>query len=138
MPLNRRKEREIVFQMLFASLFSEEEDDKVLYETLIEEREEEGARESEYIRDTYFGARENRKQAEEKIAAAAEGWKIERFSRTTLAILQLAVYEMQLPEETLPEKIAINEAVELAKKYAEDGAKKFINGILGKLSGKQQ
>ncbi len=138
MPLNRRKEREIVFQMLFASLFSEEEDDKVLYETLIEEREEEGARESEYIRNTFFGARENRKQTEEKIAAAAEGWKIERFSRTTLAILHLAVYEMQLPEETLPEKIAINEAVELAKKYAEDGAKKFINGILGKLSGKQQ
>lgn len=137
MPLNRRKEREIVFQMLFASLFSDQEDDKVLYETLIEEREEEGARESEYIRDTYFGARENRKRAEEKIAAAAEGWKIERFSKTTLAILQLAVYEMQLPEETLPEKIAINEAVELAKKYAEDGAKKFINGILGKLSGKQ-
>ena len=134
MPLNRRKEREIVFQMLFAAQFSPEEESLSLYETLVEEQEE-GAKESEYVKRVFCGARDYAPVSLEKIGQSAAGWKVERLSKATLAILELAVYEMDQVED-VPTKIAINEAVELAKKFGEDGAKKFINGILGTLAGK--
>lgn len=135
MSLNRRKERELVFQMLFAAQFSPQEDVIALYENLIEECETEGAGESEYIKDVFCGAWEGREAVREKIESAAQGWRVERFSKATLAILYLAVFEMEKRED-VPVKIAINEAVELAKRFAEDGSRKFINGILGTLAGK--
>lgn len=134
MPLNRRKEREIVFQMLFAAGFSPEEDSQALFETLIGEQEE-GAGESAYIRTVFFGALEYAPTADGKIAENAKDWRIDRLSKATLTILRLAIFEMDKMDD-VPEKIAINEAVELAKHFAEDGAKKFINGILGAVAGK--
>ncbi len=135
MPLSRKKEREIAFQMLFAAQFSPEEETGALYETLIAEMEEEEARESEYIKTVFCGARDYAPVAMEKIGANAQGWKVERFSKTTLSILQLALFEMEQMEE-VPVKIAINEAVELAKRFDEEGSRKFVNGILGALAGK--
>ncbi|MBR1731322.1 MAG: transcription antitermination factor NusB [Ruminococcus sp.] len=58
-----------------------------------------------------------------------KGWTIKRISKTSLAILRLAVYEMRYADD-VPEGVAINEAVELAKKYTVDESK-FINGVLG-------
>ena len=130
MPWNRKREREIAFQMLFAALFDPEEETDQLYRTLLEGVEEQEAKDSEYIRKAFCGAREYAGQAKEKIASAAKGWKIERFSKATLAILLLAVFEMDCMEE-ISEKVAINEAVELAKKFDDDAAPKFVNGILG-------
>lgn len=130
MPWSRKKEREIVFQMLFASLFFPEEKTSDLYQTLLEGTDEPEAKDSAYIQTAFCGARDYADQAKEKIALAAKGWKIERFSKTTLAILLLALYEMDCMEE-ISEKVAINEAVELAKKFDDDAAPKFINGILG-------
>lgn len=133
MALARRKEREIVFALLFAARFQEGEDDEALLATLLEECDEEGAGESDYIRSTFLGARAFAPQAGELIASAAVGWRPERLSRTVATILELALYEMRQNEE-VPQKIAINEAVELAKKFGEDGAGKFVNGVLGKLA----
>lgn len=61
-----------------------------------------------------------------------KGWTLRRISKTSLAILRLALYEMKF-EENVPDSVAINEAVELAKKYTIDESK-FINGILGTIS----
>ena len=61
-----------------------------------------------------------------------KGWTIKRISKTSLAILRLAVYEMRYADD-VPEGVAINEAVELAKKYTVDESK-FINGVLGAVS----
>lgn len=135
MPLNRRKERELVFQMLFAAQFTPEADTLTLYEELIAQCETEGAGESEYIKEVFCGARDYAPVAMEKIAQGARGWKIERFSKTTLSILQLAIFEMEKRED-VPVKIAINEAVELAKRFDEEGSRKFVNGILGEVAGK--
>ncbi len=68
-----------------------------------------------------------------RINSAALGWTTERMSRVDLAILRLAVYEA-FYDEDIPEKVAFNEAVELAKSYGGDESAAFINGILGKLS----
>ena len=65
--------------------------------------------------------------------ATARGWKTDRFGSADLAIMRVAVYEM-LFDEKIPEGVAINEAVELAKKYGGDESPAFINGILGKIS----
>lgn len=133
MSLNRRKERELVFQMLFASQFAPEDETEKLYEELMAECETPEAAESEYIRNVFCGARDYRETALEKIRAHAQGWKVERFSKTTLTILQLAIYEMEKRED-VPVKIAINEAVELSKRFDEDGSRKFVNGILGSVA----
>ena len=61
-----------------------------------------------------------------------EGWRIERFSKVDLSIIRLALYEMYYDDET-PEKVAVNEAVELAKVYGGDESPKFINGVLARL-----
>ena len=135
MSTSRRKEREIAFQMLFAAQFSPEAESEALFETLVGECEEDGVAESSYIRGTFFGARAYADKAREKIEGSAQGWKVERLSKTTLTILQLAIYEMDVRED-VPVKIAINEAVELAKRFDEDGGRKFINGILGTVAGK--
>ena len=120
--------------MLFASQFMPEEESEHLYEVLIDQMEEE-ARESEYIKETFFGARSYFPTAFEKIEASAKDWKITRLSKGTLTVLGLAIYEMDL-SDSVPTKIAINEAVEIAKRFCEDGAKKFVNGILGTLAEK--
>jgi N utilization substance protein B len=135
MALSRVKEREIAFQMLFAAQFSPDEETGALYEDLIEQWESEGAGESEYVKSVFFGAREYAPVALEKIRENAKGWKLERLSKTTLAILLLAIYEMDKVED-VPVKIAINEAVELSKRFDEEGSRKFVNGILGALAGK--
>ena len=132
MALNRRKEREIVYQMLFASQFYPEEETASVFDIMIEQMEE-GAAESEYIRRTFFGARAHAEKAMEKIEGAARDWKVERLSKGTLSVLQLALYEMECAED-VPVKIAINEAVELAKVYGEDKSPAFINGVLNKIA----
>lgn len=72
-------------------------------------------------------------EIDEKINQVAKGWKTERMGKADLAILRLAVYEM-LYDEDVPVKVAINEAVELAKKYGGDESPAFVNGILGKIA----
>lgn len=72
-------------------------------------------------------------ELDEKINDAATGWKTSRMNKTDLAILRLAVYEM-LYDESVPVKVAINEAVELAKKFGGDESPAFVNGVLSKLA----
>ena len=72
---------------------------------------------------------ENRKKIEEN----AKGWKLSRISKVSMAIMRICVYEM-LYVEDVPFNIAINEAVELAKKFDYDKAPSFINGVVNKIA----
>ncbi len=67
-----------------------------------------------------------------KINEVSEGWKTGRMGKVDLTLIRLAVYEM-LYEEDVPAKVAINEAVELAKQYGTDNSPSFVNGVLAKL-----
>ena len=67
----------------------------------------------------------------------SKGWKTSRMGKVELTILRLAVYEMKFDED-IPEKVAINEAIELSKKFGGDDAPGFVNGVLAKLAGKKQ
>lgn len=71
-------------------------------------------------------------ELDSKINAVAEGWKTKRMGKVELTILRLALFEI-LYDEEVPTKVAINEAVELAKKFGGEDSPAFINGILAKL-----
>lgn len=72
-------------------------------------------------------------QLDEQIETLSEGWKLKRIGKAELAILRLAIFEIQQDKE-VPVGVAINEAVELSKQYGTEKSSKFINGILGKLA----
>ena len=86
----------------------------------------------------YFTATDNcryvAEQLDGEIAACLRGWTLARLSRVDLAIMRLAVYEMQY--SGLPAAVAINEAVELTRKYSGEESCPFVNGVLGTISRK--
>ena len=99
------------------------------FEDLPEVTEEEHA----YMVEKFDRIKELIGEIDDRINGVAKGWKTDRMGKTELAILRLAVYEM-LYDEDVPVKVAINEAVELAKKFGGDDSPSFVNGILAKLA----
>ena len=139
--MTRREVREQIFKVLFDVEFHEEaaidqqielyferlpEDDSCGYPSSIPEEEK------KYIGEKTAKVAKLIPEIDEKINAVAKGWKTQRMGKADLSILRLAVYEMQYDEE-IPVNVAINEAVELAKKFGSDDSPAFVNGILAKL-----
>ena len=87
---------------------------------------------TDYIKNTYYGIQEHKGELDEKIAAHARGWKTERLTRVSRSILRLAVYEMLYCKE-IPASVSLNEAIELAKKFEDEKARPFINGVLNSI-----
>ncbi len=75
----------------------------------------------------------HREEIDREIAERSEGWSLDRMGKVELTLLRLAVYEMKY-DESVPEKIAINEAVELARRFGQDGAPAFVNAILSRFT----
>lgn len=104
------------------------------YETLSVENplyaEQPSEKQKTYIRDVVLGVEAHAEELDEVIAAHAVGWSLNRISKVARAVLQLAIYEMRYVED-VPAGTAINEAVELTKKYDDTDVVSFVNGILG-------
>ncbi len=146
--MTRRELREHCFKMLFGAAFypAQEARDQLEQYFLVPEEEDttpEGAeiivhrvdmseKDSRYLKDRVSAVIDLIPELDEKIDQVAEGWKTRRMGRVELALLRLAVYEMKYDDD-IPEKVAINEAVELAKRFGGKDAPAFINGILAKL-----
>ena len=86
----------------------------------------------EYIEKKYAHIVEKLPEIDRTLDETAEGWKVSRMGKTDLTILRLAVYEMEYDED-VPVGVAVNEAVELSKKFGGDESPIFVNGILGKI-----
>lgn len=125
--MDRRTLRENVFKMLFEFEFRKEDDRDTLYSDALEMLEID---DDSFLNKLYFGVTENCSEIDEIISRNAKGWKTNRMSVTSLCIMRLCVYEMKDCNDEIPFAVSINEAIELAKKYDEDSAPKFINGIL--------
>lgn len=82
-----------------------------------------------FVLETLRGVVTHYEQIDQLIAQEAEHWEFSRISKVDLAILRLAIYEMQFSQKA-PKPVVINEAIELSKAYASDDSKRFINGIL--------
>lgn len=131
--MSRSELREHVFRMLFRIEFNNEDEMKEqeeLYFELLGEISEEN---QNYILNKYRAITEKQDEIDAVLNEVSEGWKTSRMNRVDLTILRLATYEVKWDEE-VPTGVAINEAVELAKKYSSDDGPSFINGILAKVS----
>ena len=131
--MKRREAREYAFKLVY-ELGVQREKDTV---SLIEDT----AREQEFTPDGYIenvvqGITEKKDELDALISESAKGWKLERLSAASLAIMRLAAYEM-LYVEDVPFSVAINEAIELAKTYDHEKAPKFINGTLNAIAEKK-
>ena len=128
--MNRRQEREEAFLMLFEAEFAPEKTPEKIYEDAKDARDIE---DSSYIRAVLDGVREHRPELDALIDAHSNGWKKNRLSGVARAAILLAAYEMlYMPD--VPVRVSLNEAIELMKKYDEDKARVFVNGVLNAIS----
>ena len=130
--MTRREAREEVFYLLFESEFQKDKTPAEIYELAEQARdlsERANAKQAEYIRRVYFGVCEKKESLDESIAKHANGWRPDRIAPVSRNVLRLCIYEMSY-EEDVPVTVAINEAIELTKKFDDPKAKSFVNGIL--------
>ncbi len=127
--MDRTQIREQAFKLIYSLEIQKTDKLKEAIDLFIEANEITSKKAIDYIEDAILGIEDNKKEIDSKIEQnLKQEWKIERISKIDLSILRLAIYEILYKE--VPFKVAINEAVELAKKYGEDASKKFVNGIL--------
>lgn len=131
--MSRRELREHIFRMLFRVEFYEGEDLKEQEQLFLEETEQTTKEEDAYIRNKYEKIVEHLEEIDAQINERARGWKVTRMAKVDLTLIRLAVYEIRYDED-VPTGVAINEAVELAKKYGSDDSPSFINGVLAKFA----
>ncbi len=124
--MNRTKARENTFLLLFELSCEKYESAEEIFEKATEIR---GLEVDDYVKRVFFGVNENMKFIDETISKCLVGWKKERISIVSKAILRLAVYELSFCED-IPSKVSINEAIELSKKYDDDKAYMFVNGVV--------
>ena len=137
--MNRRQLREYTFKLLFHANFYDKEELNEQADNYLEEcmYPEEGQlllieKEKEQLEKRFSMIVEKLPEIDEEITQAAEGWKLSRMNKVDLSIIRLAAYEL-IFDEDVPGKVAINEAVELAKSYGGDESPQFVNGVLAKL-----
>jgi len=129
--MTRSQLRACIFELLFESDFTptEEMDQHVTYYLAQLEASEEN---KEYIKDKFHKIQLEIHNIDTLINERTTGWKTTRMNKVDLAILRLAIYEIQ-SDVDIPTGVAINEAVELAKKFSSDEGPAFINGVLSKI-----
>lgn len=152
--MTRRELREHCFKMLFSAdfyptqeeaiaqldqYFQSPEEDDVDQEGVREilHKVELKAEDSEYLQARTAKIIDKIPEIDSKLNEVAAGWKTKRMGKVELTILRLALFEM-LHDDTIPEKVSINEAVELAKKFGGNDSPAFVNGILARFIGKEQ
>ncbi len=133
MKMSRRELRESIFLLLFRIEFNTREELQEQTEMFLEEKPDISEADSAYIRNKVDAILDIQDEIDRTIVKICTGWRLERLGKTELAILRLAVYEME-KDEDIPKGVAINEALELAKIYCSEDAPRFINGVLAKLA----
>ena len=134
--MTRSEIREHIFKMLFQIEFNDEADMPEHLQYYLDTLEDAKEKDREYMQKKYKAVNSHTEEIDKLLNGAAKGWKTTRMSKVDLTILRLAVYEMKWDED-VPEGVAINEAVELAKRFGGDNSASFINGVLGKLANQE-
>lgn len=132
--MNRTEQREQIFMLLFRVEFNQKAEMDEQCTLFFEEAETEiSGKDQNYIRSKYEKIAEKLTEIDGMINETAKGWDTQRMGKVELAIIRLAVYEIRY-DESVPTGVAINEAVELAKKFGQDSSAGFVNGILAKFA----
>ena len=130
--MSRRNARKHIFNLVFQTEFNTDTDVKEAIETYTEEYEDFQKGESDFVSREYRGILANTESIDSYIDKYAVGWSVERLAKTDPAILRIGVYEIMFDNE-IPDAVAVNEAVELAKEFSGDKAPAFINAVLSKI-----
>ena len=129
--MKRQKSREIAMELLFGMTLSKNSYEETI-ENFVEDYEMDLTTiDLDYVKEAVKVVNDNLTKIDEIITESLVNWKLDRISKVNLTILRLAVGEM-LYIEDVPEKVAINEAIELTKKYSDEKSVSFINGVLDK------
>ena len=134
--MGRKKAREIVMTKLYEMEIHQE----FTFDQKIERdiaKEIHDGREVKYASRVIKLFTQNRELIDQLIIKYSEKWDIKRISKVDLSIIRLSIVEM-LYEESIPDNISINEAVNLARKFSDEESFKFVNGILGNISRRNQ
>lgn len=130
--MNRTAIREQTFKIIYSMQIQKQKNLEEAIELYLQSNDITDKNAKKYIIDAIFGINQHNNEIISQIKKNLKSdWKIERISKIDLAILKLAIYEIQYKE--IPFKVVINEAVELAKKYGEESSKNFVNGILASI-----
>lgn len=129
--MGRRELREHIFKLLFRVEFNEKEDMAEQEKLFFDDENIEDEQDEQYILKKYEDIASRLSTIDEMINKEAKGWDTSRMGKVDLTLIRLAIYEIKYDDE-IPTGVAINEAVELAKKFGQDNSSGFVNGVLAK------
>ena len=130
--MNRSISRENAFKLMYSLEIQQSNNLEEQIELFFESNNIVDQEAKKYIKNAVLGIKENEQEILKNIENNLKSdWKLSRISKMDLSVLKLAIYEIKYTET--PYKVAINEAVELAKKYGEDKYKNFVNGVLASI-----
>ena len=132
--MRRRELREHIFKLLFMAEFNTTEEMPEQLRLYFEDMEELTESDQQYMEQKYAAVRDKLPVIDERLNKVSKGWKTGRMNKVDLSVLRLAVYEL-LFDEAIPEGVAINEAVEIAKKYGGESSGGFVNGVMARVVG---
>lgn len=130
--MNRKLSREKAMELLFGMTLSKDTLEEAM-ETFVDNYEE-NIKEVDltYIKQALIGVENNKEEIDKVIETNLHNWKLDRISKVNLSILRLATYEL-LYDEAVPRNVAINEALEITRRYSDEKSVSFINGVLDKI-----
>lgn len=135
MASNRHLGRIIALQTLYEFEFRQQcEDASVSLDDVLDrsiERYKDTVDDTDFIKKLVHGVTDNKTELDGILQPIAPEWPIEQIARIDRNILRIAIYELKYSSDIVPPKVAINEAVELAKAFGSDNSSKFVNGVLG-------
>lgn len=131
--VTRRQIREHIFLMLFRKEFYNTNELNEQMKLYLEEMEEVTTEENSYLEERFQIILSKLSEVDEILSEISTGWKLDRLGKVELTILRLGIFEMRFDDE-IPVKVAINEAVELSKKFGGDDTPSFVNGVLAKIA----
>ena len=135
MASNRHLGRIVALQTLYEYEFrSEVETTPVSVSDILDrniERYETAIEDKKFVSELVDGVIKAAAELDAKLQPIAPGWPIDQIARIDRSILRMGLYELLYRKDSVPPKVAINEAVELAKAFGSDNSSKFINGVLG-------
>ena len=131
--MSRREIREHLFRMLFRKDFHEDTELKEQIDLYFESLEEPKEEDLRYLKERFQKINERIPEIDIILEEASSGWRLNRMGKVDLTIMRLAIYEIKYDND-IPTKVAINEAVEIAKIFGGDSSGSFVNGVLAKLA----
>ncbi len=131
--LSRKKTRSHIARLLYSLEFYDKKDYDTMIDRYLDDQEVEDPDDRAQIRKKALAVMDRKDEIDAAIDERSEHWKSKRIARMDLAIIRLAVYEIEDDDE-IPMKVAINEAVDLARKYSSDQSPGFINGVLARFA----